>query len=160
MKNKTFVPGKTAHEIEKQIAELQNDIQIIDQQLTSRNLEMKDRKSLGLSSKEEFFEFNHWRNAACQAKTIKMTQLRTLKTLKKELNVNEDKSYRKIGYYIEDKMPCGKLCKDENGFYFVFDDESVTDYFHSVKELVEHLKGIEQAEGDDASENDNEEWED
>ena len=60
-------------------------------------------------------------------------------------------------------MPDGRLCKDECGFYFSFGgegEESVTDYFPSVKELVEHLKGIEQAEGDDASENDNEEWED
>lgn len=163
MKNKPFVPGKTPMEIDKQIAELQNDIQIIDQQLTTRNLEMRDKRSMKLMTKEDFIEFNQWRSAACQAKTIKMTQLRTLKTLKKEMNCEQDQVYRKLGYYLQENLPNGKLCKDENGVYFVFGDEAddnFTDYFPTVKDLVDYLKGIEQAECDDASEKSVEDWED
>lgn len=130
--------------LDEQILTLQNEVQAIDIQLTTRNNEYRERVLSGEQMKDAEMEYRRWKAAACQAKVIKNNQLRKLKAQRKVMPKPEEgnSSYRKVGLWIAKDMPLGSFCKDENGWYFRYINEDVTDYFETSEMLVEHMMAV------------------
>ena len=126
--------------INEEIIKLQNEIQGIDIQLTTRKNELKEKQFDGSATPEDLMEYNRWKGAACHAKTIKNHQLRQLKEKKKVTMNPYDQSYKQIGYFLSTTQLHGSYCFNEQGWYFIDLDDNYTDYFPTISELIEHMK--------------------
>lgn len=129
--------------LREKIANLQNEVMSIDAQMTERKSFLENKKnSEGFVPNEEFRTYLDWKRKANRKKQCLLTELRHHKLALRDVDMTENEMYKRIGYFVVNKMPPGALVKSEDKF-FSFEgnaEDAVTDEFEKFEDLIKEMK--------------------